>query len=87
MQVLLGRSRQLNPRGKVFLTDAGDRLVDPWGNPFQIVLDGNGDGRVTLPPEKGGSPRTVAARVLVWSAAVLALASGAQYVGALLKRD
>jgi len=28
-----------------------------------------------------------AARVLVWSAAVLALASGAQYVGALLKRD
>lgn len=28
-----------------------------------------------------------AARILIWSAAVLALISGAQYVGALLKRD
>lgn len=64
--VLQGRSREWNPRGKVFLPEGEDGFLDPWGRPFQIVLDGNEDGRITLPGE-GEAARIVESRVLVRS--------------------
>lgn len=67
LAILHGWNRELNPRGKVFLADPAAGLLDPWGHPFQILLDGNADGWVNLPAGEGGRPRTLQARVVVWS--------------------
>lgn len=44
-----------NPRGIRFLEFDADRIddgtgcyTDPWGQPYVVALDGNGDGRITL---------------------------------------
>lgn len=67
IQVLLGRSRELNPRGIVFLDEPDEKWIDPWGHPFLIAMDGDADGRVTLRAAEGASPRTFESRVVVWS--------------------
>lgn len=67
LAILHGRQRDLNPRGKVFLANPEADRLDPWGRPFQILLDGNADGRVALPAGEGGASRTLQARVVVWS--------------------
>jgi type II secretory pathway pseudopilin PulG len=69
----LGRA---NPNGIDFValiggTDAPVRLddrgevIDPWGNPYQIVLDANYDNVVTVPDSGYGS--VPGAGVVVWS--------------------
>ncbi len=40
-------------------------LLDPWGHPYLIRLDGDGDGFVTDPSDPG---KRLAKKVLVWSA-------------------
>lgn len=67
LQVLLGRNRELNPRGVVFFPEPGESLLDPWGRPYQVALDVNQDGRVTLPPGPDGSTRTIESPAVVWS--------------------
>jgi prepilin-type N-terminal cleavage/methylation domain-containing protein len=65
LKVLLGDDEsRLNPKHVAFLsdpkigrngagglvgTDGNLSLVDPWGTPYRIVMDVNGDGRVTNP--------------------------------------
>jgi len=65
IDVLQGRSKELNPRGIVFLASPADGLLDPWGNPYEIALDADGDGRVTVPG--AGGPESIESRIVVWS--------------------
>lgn len=52
--------------GGVFITPSGDAtLYDPWGNPYQVMLDGDGDGDTEDPSAPG---RLTGKRVIVWSA-------------------
>ena len=52
----------------VILTGAAMALVDPWGQPYHIRLDGDGDGFVAN-PNPGDYPVTrIAKPAIIWSA-------------------
>jgi len=63
--------RQARPHGEGFArglslnSDGGGTLWDPWGRPYRVRLDADGDGRVEDPSQPG---RFVPESVLVWSA-------------------
>ena len=66
LDVLRARDEQENPRGIVFFESREDRfrgsaLVDPWGQPYRIVLDTNGDGQINVGNKMLRTP------VAVWS--------------------
>jgi hypothetical protein len=58
-KVLAGGDDPLNPRKFAFLPkseggpDPGSGVVDPWGATYRIHFDGDGDAKMTLPPEYG----------------------------------
>ena len=60
--------RQKNPRGIPYMDfhHRADGLRDPWGNPYRIALDGNGNGSVNV---RVGTPlsETLNASVAIWS--------------------
>lgn len=70
------RQHVLNPDRKVFLdlrpaspglsglSPAGE-FLDPWGNPYQVILDVNGDNICEIPETRFGS--ALATRVAIWS--------------------
>ena len=70
------RNHLLNPERKVFLdlrpaapglsglSPAGE-FLDPWGNPYQVILDVNGDNICDIPETRFGS--ALQTRVAVWS--------------------
>jgi len=50
------------------------QLTDPWGHPYVILLDSNGDGKIANPDLKntdpgisGGAPAQISAKVAAWS--------------------
>lgn len=50
---LSGENRELNPRGLIFLKPkqiraTGNVFLDPWGDPYEIALDTDYDGRVSI---------------------------------------
>ena len=42
-------------------------LVDPWGEQFNIALDGNYDNKIDNPDKENGSTPTLRQSILVWS--------------------
>lgn len=72
LQVLLGENLHgLNPTGTVYIspkpgTNGAGGLVgetgrygylDPWGEPYQVILDGNHDQRIANPDRSNDDPR------------------------------
>ncbi|MCB1099427.1 MAG: sigma-70 family RNA polymerase sigma factor [Verrucomicrobiae bacterium] len=79
MAILLGLNRERNPRGIGFgewssgssngiVSSPGSpidgSLVDSWGNPFMISIDGNGDGMI---PDPANPEATLKHSILVYS--------------------
>lgn len=79
LEALLGNELKLNPRKVRFLeiqtakpgtgglapAGSGHVVLDPWGNPYVMLMDTNGDGKINN-PEKPGS--TLPQSVIGWSA-------------------
>ena len=64
-----------NGRNGLEITSDSYRLVDPWGLPFRVVMDSNGDGEVANPDTKNSeltirqyAPSTLPKKVIVFSA-------------------
>jgi hypothetical protein len=68
-EVLLAENDTLNPKKVLFLeisessidTVTGD-IVDPWGDPFKVIVDSNFDGTCDGAPAGGANHK-----VVVWS--------------------
>lgn len=59
-----------NDKNGVIYANAGATAVkgiyDPWGNKYNIIMDGDVDGKVQAVPQ-AGSPKTLMRNVAVWS--------------------
>ena len=55
-----------NKRGIVFYQPSS-QIIDPWGNPFQILFDGNLDGSLEVPSRSGSGTETIPNNIAVWS--------------------
>ena len=63
----IGRSGKGGKNGLIPLPSGLSELRDPWGNPYQVLIDGDYDELMT-PPANSGSPAPVKGRrVLVYS--------------------
>ncbi len=60
--------RSYNRRGYTYfdIHHLSEGVRDPWGNFYQIALDMNNNGRVTVPAD-GGGQETIRQSVAVWS--------------------
>ncbi len=72
----LDRESRLNPQHMIFIEieryqkgfsglNDSDEFLDPWGSPYQIALDSNYDGAVTI--ENSIYGRVLGAGALIWS--------------------
>ena len=48
-------------------TNSDGTFVDPWGNPYQIVMDVEFDNEITVPSAKSGETIKLRKRVGVWA--------------------
>ncbi|CAN5463644.1 hypothetical protein BH23VER1_BH23VER1_20320 [soil metagenome] len=78
MDVLTGQDKNLNPRGITFIEPkeaknevGGVRLdgtlVDPWGIPYNVMMDSNHDKQIDNPDTTEGTATSLRKVVLVWS--------------------
>ncbi|MGK0186803.1 MAG: hypothetical protein ACI9R3_002586 [Verrucomicrobiales bacterium] len=65
MDILRGKDLERNPRGIEFGEWPDGALVDPWGNPFTIIIDGNDDGAIADPVDGN---KTLKKTIFVYSA-------------------
>jgi Type II secretion system (T2SS), protein G len=42
-----------NTAGRVYMVTGKSTMMDPWGHPFHIWVDGDGDGKVTIKTPTG----------------------------------
>jgi type II secretory pathway pseudopilin PulG len=62
-----GKPGTRGKNGLIDLPSGLSELIDPWGNPYHLILDGDGDEALT-PPADSGSPTVVkGCRVRVYS--------------------
>ncbi|MDG2122860.1 MAG: hypothetical protein P8J87_04135, partial [Verrucomicrobiales bacterium] len=82
MSVMMGEDAELNPRENVYLTPKPannqnrggmvslgggiGEFVDPWGQPFQLRIDGDYDDRLEN-PNTSSPTKQIFAGVAVWS--------------------
>ncbi len=67
IQFFIGRSGKGGKGGMNPLPSGLSELRDPWGNPYQIILDGDYDEALTPPANSGSSVPVKGRRVLVYS--------------------
>jgi len=63
----IGRSGAGGKGGLIPLPSGLSELRDPWGNPYQILLDGDYDEALTPPANSGTAAPVKGRRVLVYS--------------------
>jgi hypothetical protein len=67
IQFFIGRSGAGGKNGLIPLPSGLSELRDPWGNPYQIILDGDYDEALTPPASSGTASPVKGRRVLVYS--------------------
>lgn len=77
LQMLMGSKSDLNPRQIVFLEVQAAKkgksglnngvFVDPWGSPYKLMLDTDGDGRITNAGPAQQPTAVVEKIVAVWT--------------------
>jgi len=71
MDMIRGVSADYNPKKIVFYEigdgalDASGRFVDPWENPYKIMVDFDGDGKITV--RVNGGQTNLSLPVAIWS--------------------
>lgn len=67
IQFFIGRSGAGGKGGLIPLPSGLSELRDPWGNPYQVLLDGDYDEVLTPPANSGSSVPVKGRRALVYS--------------------
>jgi len=65
MDVIRGKDLERNPRGMEFGEWHDGALVDSWGNPYRVTIDGDGDGALPDPVDENN---TLKQTIFVYSA-------------------